>query len=161
VLLQTKRDVVLCSVSVIPLQHRSCSVCMSFVRLDYQISINIISRKWGPPKGLPPNQEARDGLDPALCTRVNRLAHRGGKKSQLFLKYEIENIKRGILRRFYVAQNRIIFNSYSLSLHCCMLGYGALRSLSLLALLALNKWTSSKLPLWRSQCQWTKKLGNR
>jgi len=26
-------DVVLCSVSVIPLQHRSCSVCMSFVRL--------------------------------------------------------------------------------------------------------------------------------
>jgi len=26
---------VLCSVSVIPLQHRSCSVCMSFVRLGY------------------------------------------------------------------------------------------------------------------------------
>jgi len=28
-------DVVLCSVSVIPLQHRSCSVCMSFVRLGH------------------------------------------------------------------------------------------------------------------------------
>jgi len=28
-------NVVLCSVSVIPLQHRSCSVCMSFVRLGY------------------------------------------------------------------------------------------------------------------------------
>jgi len=26
---------VVCSVSVIPLQHRSCSVCMSFVRLGY------------------------------------------------------------------------------------------------------------------------------
>jgi len=25
----------ICSVSVIPLQHRSCSVCMSFVRLGH------------------------------------------------------------------------------------------------------------------------------
>jgi len=28
-------DVVLSSVSVIPIQHRSCSVCMSFVRLGH------------------------------------------------------------------------------------------------------------------------------
>jgi len=28
-------DVVLCSVSVIPLLHRSCSVCMSLVRLGH------------------------------------------------------------------------------------------------------------------------------
>jgi len=28
-------DVAICSVSVIPLQHRSCSVCMSFVRLGH------------------------------------------------------------------------------------------------------------------------------
>jgi len=28
-------DVVLCSVSVIPLQHRICSVCMSFDRLGH------------------------------------------------------------------------------------------------------------------------------
>jgi len=28
-------DIVLCSASVIPLQHRSCSVCMSFVRLGH------------------------------------------------------------------------------------------------------------------------------
>jgi len=27
-----EQDVVLCSVSVIPLQHRNCSVCMSFVK---------------------------------------------------------------------------------------------------------------------------------
>jgi len=30
-----KLDVVQCSVSVIPLQHRSCSVCMSFVRIGH------------------------------------------------------------------------------------------------------------------------------
>jgi len=29
-------DFELCSVSVIPLQHRSCPVCMSFVRLGHQ-----------------------------------------------------------------------------------------------------------------------------
>jgi len=29
-------DVVLCSVSIIPLQHRGCSICMSFVRLGHQ-----------------------------------------------------------------------------------------------------------------------------
>jgi len=35
ILIRFELDVILCSVSVIPLQHRRCSVCISFVRLGY------------------------------------------------------------------------------------------------------------------------------
>jgi len=47
-------DVVLCSVSVIPLQHRSCSICMSF-------------RQAGPPKRV-------RLLDSKVGSRINRLS---------------------------------------------------------------------------------------
>jgi len=36
---------VVCLVSVIPLQHRSCSVCMSFVRLTTTIAGRLLGHK--------------------------------------------------------------------------------------------------------------------